>query len=704
MGAKLNKAANEGSIKLHITKCGVNGPSGTGKSNFRAQMLTLPRPGKHQSTAIATKVDQVTLDFDRIANPDGLVEMKKNCKGTYEWKIIKKDSLARFLANTVHNEDYEISDHSNPESPRSSDASQLGNAPRKNKAISSKITSDIKHHLNRMKGKPKRKRKGMNGIQLIYFVDVGGQPQFQEILPKFVRNSVHFFVHNLSQDLSECPDFSYVVDGKTFIIPEKLRESNLMIIEQSVRSIASTFTPFVSGSSLVPHVAFIGTFKDKCQPDTPEYEKMLRDKSQQINECLKPYTAASGPNRKCIIFSPDRGKEQRIFAIDGSEEGWNTNSKCLDKLKGFIRDHASKETIDVPIKYFIFLQDIKAYAKKKKLSYITLDECNTVTTSNSISMTEADIMESLELFNEVGMILYFPSVLEQIVFIKPAFLFEKITNLIVASFQCEDDDDILNEKRKFFHTTGIFNNQILKHAQSLQFSDPNFTKQEFLQLLKGLLIIAELGPGEYFMPCVLPVEEPTVLTERREFKETITCMQQNKISGPLMISFAHKLSPRGLFCSVVVALLGISCWELQRLDRCFCYRNFAEFDFYESSARKLVGTVAIIDKNSHLEVYTTCEEMRFCQDIRHTLNKALIDACSSMSYSVEDLGVDIGLPCTMTCDVSKVHASSIHHNQEKGKWMEKCSVNHRKRAIPLTPDRAVWFDCIPHGKPNIVWS
>ena len=459
---------------MHITKCGVNGPSGTGKSHFRAQMCALPCLSKRQSTAIATKSDQVTLDFNRITDPDDLLEMKKNCKGTYEWKIIKKDSMARFLANTVHNEDYEISDHSNPESSRSSDTSQLGNAPRKN----SKFTSDIKHHLSRMKGKPKRKRKGMNGIQLIYFVDVGGQPQFQEILPKFVRNSVHFLVHNLSQDLSECPNFSYVVDGKTFTIPEKLQESNLTIIEQSVRSIASTFTPSVSGSSLVPHVAFIGTFKDKCRPDTPGYEKMLRDKSQQINECLKPYTAASGPNRKCNIFSPDRGKEQRIFAIDGSEEGWNTNSKCLDKLKGFIRDHASKETIDVPIKYFIFLQDIKAYAKKKKLSYITLDECNTVATSSGISMTEADIKKSLKLFNEVGRILYFPTVLEEIVFIKPEFLFEKITNLIVASFQCEDDDDILNEERKFFHTTGIFNNQILEHAQSLQFSDPNFTKQE----------------------------------------------------------------------------------------------------------------------------------------------------------------------------------------------------------------------------------
>ena len=57
----------------------------------------------------------------------------------------------------------------------------------------------------------------------------------------------------------------------------------------------------------MPHIAIIGTFKDKCNSETPDYNEMLKRKSAEITECLKPYI-----NNKCGIISHYR-KEQILW-------------------------------------------------------------------------------------------------------------------------------------------------------------------------------------------------------------------------------------------------------------------------------------------------------------------------------------------------------------------------------------------------------
>ncbi len=64
----------------------------------------------------------------------------------------------------------------------------------------SKIIRDIKRHLEEMRRKSKgmkskRKRNGLNNVQLVYFVDTGGQPQFQEVLPNFIKCDINLLVH-----------------------------------------------------------------------------------------------------------------------------------------------------------------------------------------------------------------------------------------------------------------------------------------------------------------------------------------------------------------------------------------------------------------------------------------------------------------------------------------------------------------------------
>ncbi len=521
-----------------------------------------------------------------------------------------------------------------------------------------------------MHGKPKRKRKGLNNIHLVYFVDTGGQPQFQEILPNFIKCDINLLVHNLSQSLDYCPEFNYVIDGKKFKVPEKMRLSNGEIIEQSVRSITSN----ISTNECKQHVAIVGTFKDKCEPE--QYKEMLMAKSKKINERLRPYIG-NGVD-KCGMFSPQRGQDQRIFAVDASEQGWDSNLESLENLKSLILSSAKSRQVEVPIRYFLFLQSILDFVKTSKKQYVTLDECYQVASVNDIAMTKSDVKKALKLFDDCNLILYFPNILENLIFVKPGFLFGMVTDLIVASFRCETDI-MTGQEHLYFQLTGMFTHSILNGIASLQLTDKDFTQQNFLDLLKGLFIIAEVHRGEYFMPCVLPIENST----SEELKKIKEFMKSHGIDGPLMFSFPQKMSPRGLFCALVVALAADSAWELSPLSEgIYRRRNVVEFEVFSQ-----LGQVTIIDRKSHLEVYTTCDRS-FCPDIKQAVSEAFKRACENMNYRDQKI---IGLPCH-SCKDLQMHSTKVDQLPESGMWKERCSVYyHRKTLVELTSDRLVWF-------------
>ena len=100
--SELQAALREGTVKLHITKCGVSGPPGTGKSHVRALMLGKPRPTARQSTAEA---DWVITNLNRIPDEEDLIDMRRT-GSSFAWKVIGNDMMARLIANTVHNRDY----------------------------------------------------------------------------------------------------------------------------------------------------------------------------------------------------------------------------------------------------------------------------------------------------------------------------------------------------------------------------------------------------------------------------------------------------------------------------------------------------------------------------------------------------------------------------------------------------------------------
>lgn len=667
-----------GSVALHIVKCGVSGPPETGKTHMRAIMLGKKRPRTRKSTAVATKADQVTSDFNRIYDAsEDVINMTVTGKGIHKWVKVDSKGMAKFIANSLFSEECTIdSDHETDDEDSMDILIDIPSPspPPKKRRKTVKMVDDVKKLVKSMKCR----RKGLKGVQLVYFVDVGGQPQFQEILPNFIRCDFNLLVHKLSQDLEDCPEFKYIIGDESFTVPKQVQASNIDIIEQSVRSICSNMT---LQSEYKPQVAIIGMFKDQCfpHPNSSDYTKILKEKSSKITARLKPYIGSE--ITQCELVTASR--EQCIFTIDGSVEGWDTNVRAIDELKERIHEYADNNSVEVPIRYFIFIQDLADYAEKHYLDYVTLEQCKSIALKGGIFMQLKDVDEALKLFYDCNTILYFPKVLPGIIFHKPAFLYGLTTDLIVASFRSENS--IFNEE---FQKSGVFTIDLLKKIPSLKKLGKNFKKQDFLDLLKGLFIIAELSPGRFFMPCVLSVTE----SSSEELAHIKECMKTNEVEGPLCISFTHKKSPRGLFCALLVALAGNCRWKLSNdHDGFFRHRNSFEFELHNERDSR-VGEVIIIDKNSHLEIYTTCDR-NSCLYIQKAVNEAFGKAHENLKYSKNDLDY-LGFPCQILHDSScDFHSTKVY--PEVG--TERCP-KHRSKQIPLTSGRSVWFSSPSQSK------
>ena len=691
---RLDKVLKDGFVEVFTAKCGVSGPPGTGKSLFRALISGRDRPAHRQSTALATEADQIVPaacirhDFEKE-----MVEFHRYKSGSkVKWMVVGNRKLSQLVAKTIHNQTRGRKRRSGAtDSPESSNnpPSQVAGVPRRQMSA---IRKGIKKQLKAL-SKFKGKLKCLHKMKILYIVDTGGQPQFQEIMPIFVRNSsMTLLVHKLSESLDDCPRFDYEINGVRYSVPEEMLVTNREYLEQSLRTICScifsrNISSLASGRIPKPHFAIIGMFRDQCT------DQMLEAKHKAVNECIKPFTKS----KKCVPLTPSRFVDRPVFAVDGSEQGWSGNGDVIDDLHTHIEKVTEGLGVKIPIRWFLFLNLLKGSTRNAP-PFISLRSCYGIARDGDIMMNESDVDEALKLFDELNLILYFPEFLHDVVFCSPEFLFNIVSEIIAQSFDCDDPtSDLTRQERVDFHKTGIFTKRLLERVNSIKsrFDDDLFKIDDLLVLLKKLCIIAEVSLGRFFIPCVLALERKeynsTWLTEIRSYMEELGVER-------LLITFPNGYSPRGLFCATVAHLAKLSNWIVEspscRLER---KRNLIEFELRahmtgdcEVLRAAPLGRVVITDLVSHIQVYSTCDKEHL-GDIRREIYGALWHAAKSLSYSPRDMEVNVGFACQIDCGVEGDHGTAVMFNQKTRKWSSKCIRNSSKRARPPTPPQIVWF-------------
>ena len=569
-------------------------------------------PLDHKSTPVATvpKVRMVTTTCCKV--------------GETTWSKVDLDSLKEMVANDiVHYLEQRHKDNSSTTSTHFEGMfPSIQTISQSSESLSPSVHCTVKNEIL-LKLHSVQESPQLFKSHWIYAVDSGGQSAFIDIAPALLRyTSVNILTHKLNEKLEDKVKFYYSIDGCQIDKSEERHITHLQLLEASNRSLVSFYSPNVPDINVEqshekPFCLVLGTLYDKIS-DSGE---SLDEKDAILSPILKPF-------KKVKRVYPNFG--EKIVALNATARG-EEEKKLADDIRHKIA--LSYIKADIPIRWFLFQIELEK-RQKTPAHLISMSDC--IKIGNDINMNNNEVKSALMYYHDLTIYLYFPGVLDNVVFLNPQPLLNKLTRLISISFSgtaqyleskgiiVPDGADV-NLKEK-----GIFSQNLLTkwNYLSQEFLDGIFSAEDFLKLMEYLFILSPLPdkPGEYFLPCVLPMATTTDLENLREhFKKTV---------DPLVLAWIDddepKPLPQGLFPALVVNLLSCNCSQnfnlLPPQSDGPQYRNVIRL-----SDKSHGGELLLIDSICLLEVLYTGKHSE-CYRIRQVIKEGINAVVDKFHY------------------------------------------------------------------------
>ena len=554
------RGLHEGYVYITSLKLVLLGPPCVGKTAFKNLLFNWPAPKKHHSTAISTR-------------PIRAVERVADQKESKIWLQITEAELFKMLSDAIQDlaatEDStaiglkqklsEASANSSASTREPKDISTMipvtlpspldvstrlllysaadiveGDVPQiKPQLDSAYYAKDILDLLAKHK-----KSEELHRSTWIHVLDSGSQPQFADISRFFLHgNAIHVIFTKLTESLYDKPQFYYSVNGKLLNQPSELQMTNIELIENFVRSIVSSKNIMASkGTTVVtstPLFAIVGTYFDQLNKifKKARVVEILRERNAQLLSALQEF-------RGHFIFHDHETKEL-IFPVDNL--CWWSRKKISSAIRQRIMSKVSVGfNFPVPVRWYMFELIVSEQVSQEKHGIISFDNCCKI--GGQLSMDVSEVKECVTFFDSLSLFLHYPKVLPNIIFTKPQYLLDSLSTLVRFSFVDLLEEILPNEHLSFvsqrlLREDGIFEESLLDKL-SLPFIPPLFSKDNFLQLLCYLCIIAPLPTADlvrrYFMPIVLT---PSVVTDEDKAVYMTSC-------DPMIIEFSSKVVPQ----------------------------------------------------------------------------------------------------------------------------------------------------------------
>ena len=535
--------------------------------------------------------------------------------------------------------------------------------------------------------------------RVVYIVDSGGQPEFMEAMAVFLgETSACILVIDLSQSLDGHPLIGYYRRGKAISKPYRCTRTNEENLKQCLRTM-NTFTSKTKGP--LSKLLFLGTHRDKVHKCLPE---TVSDKNARLKKIIpeKFQKQIISLDNKTLIF------EMNALNPD------DIDKKTAQKIRSYILEQCPAKEVEIPIRWHTFEEKLRMIAEGMGRMVMSREECWQV--AESVGLDEGSFDEALDFFHSVSLMFYFKDILNEVVFVDPQVILDKVSELIEFMFELrqpedEDEDDesspdttaadnpppsdtskhdthstdttttIIDEKplpekpatttppdvdllppgwqqfEKFGHITKPFLNA---KRFSSHYHTGIFTSDDVIHLLEQLLVFAKLSTDDgteetWFMPSVLK----QVPAEKME-EVCVSC-------GRLVIDFPDGGPQNGIFCSLMSHVLSPlnshpHPWKLclSSNEPTCLYRNCIEFHVPDC------GSVTLMDHFEYFEVHvshTTSdkEQKELWQHVEKALFSGIESVSDTLGYSNNKPRPAIICPKSHT---DRPHAAYI----KDGKW------------------------------------
>jgi len=239
------------------------------------------------------------------------------------------------------------------------------------------------------------------------------------------------------------------------------------------------------------------------------------------------------------------------------------------------------------------MQKFLKMAELLKRQVLKKSECFQI--AETVHCNEDSCLAALEFFTDLNQVFYYPDILPDVVFVDPMVLIDKITELVICSYELhhglQSGTQVMATigERKKFRDFGKVSEEFLQSFRAHYHSDI-FTAKELIKLFRALLVFGDVSEKEWFMPCLL-----TSLCK--------ACLEEQCSSGrqAMAIHFSTCGPQNGMFCSLISYLSSDANTHPKQWKIIDCLHiNCAKFTIPGS---KETGEITVIDRFSHFEVH-----------------------------------------------------------------------------------------------------
>lgn len=242
--------------------------------------------------------------------------------------------------------------------------------------------------------------------------DCGGQPQFLEILPRFMKGlSLGILVTDLSQRLDEHP-INYYYDNEGKSVGEGVRSSlsNEQVLRLCLRMVASQ-----SRGEKPVRFVFVGTHRDLEH----QCSETRQEKNRKLMEMVRSLDLEAN-----VIY---RSKDEVIFALNAKEPG-EEDYKTAGLLGELMMDESTAMTVEMPVKYYSLELTLKRMVRES--GQVAFKECDILKEVAHYHFTEESLKEALRFLHEMKLVFYFEEEFPGVVIGDPQAVLNKETEVV----------------------------------------------------------------------------------------------------------------------------------------------------------------------------------------------------------------------------------------------------------------------------------
>ena len=499
-------------------------------------------------------------------------------------------------------------------------------------------------------------------FDLVYLFDTGGQPAFHAILPLFFPMIMFIiFVLKLSEKLGHHPVVNYFVRGKLIGAPYTSPLSHLEIAQHSFSTVQSQMLAQQHSGRGLPKMMVVGTHRDKewhCS-------ESIHEKNRKLSEILSPSF-----QEHLIYHSAER--KSLVFPLDAKHRKQEDCQVTAEIRQAITMATSAIESKRTPLSWHILELALRQSAGKLGRGFLTRTECIAEATKLSISHQVLDA--ALDHFVHLNTILYYRTVLPNLVFILAQPLMQKMTELIQKTHalrgQVPNTRTPIDGKWFKFRDQGIVTLDILESFPD-GYLEGIFTAADLVRLMEHKLLVSPIDHSSYFMPVLLPDLSPNEVAQHRVGCESAI--------APLTVLFSCNVVPSGLFCSLVSSLLS----NATPPQLCLCAKpsdrtsvecvaaNCIKFSLPDNA-----GSVVLVNTYVHLELHVSTPLIEFPTTLCLALKSKVLTSVATASHALHFDQLE--QECGFLCESSTPHAK-----------------------VTMTPDR-FWLGRLIFGDPRQV--